>query len=666
VVSLRKKIWLPALLLAALFVFMSSVGDASQSSRRARAEDDYYDFVNADWLERTMIRPDRGNVSASGEIDDKIRKTLMKDLGAMASSGKSSGDPVVDMAIEFYRMCGDFDRRDAYGWSSARSDYKRIDDLRSIEDLSSKAYQLMMDDMPLPFELFVGKNYADVRQYMLFVATPGAFLSDPSYYEDGNETGARLMPLLERQLVSFFKATGLDEKRAKEETKRALEFDAIMGSRQLTAEQRSDITTFYNPTPIGDFTAKSSNIDFGTLISMLLLELPDEANIINGAFFDSFDDIYNEKNFEIMKSWLKARFLRESALYLGRDFLMPRLRYNAASIGAESTLSLRDVVYYSTGNIFDDAIGVFYGNKYFGPDAKADIEGMIREEIAVYRSRLAGNDWLGEATREMAIRKLDSIVMRAGYPDKHHPRYSLYSITPSRNGGGLYRNYRAIMRAERRHNFGLYGTTPDRTVWSMPAYEVNAYYSFVDNSINFPAGILRPPFYSPEGNRSANLGAIGTVIGHEISHAFDSNGSRFDEDGNMRNWWTDEDKKEFERRSGAMVNLFDGIPYAGGKINGTITLGENIADAGGLSCVLEVAKKDPNTSLTDFFEKYAMSRRNKIRPELAVRLLLEDSHSPGKFRVNIQLSNCDEFYETYKIVETDKMYLAPERRVHIW
>jgi putative endopeptidase len=200
----------------------------------------------------------------------------------------------------------------------------------------------------------------------------------------------------------------------------------------------------------------------------------------------------------------------------------------------------------------------------------------------------------------------------------------------------------------------------------MNAYTVNAYYSPNNNSINFPAAILVSPFYSNNQSAAANLGAIGAVIGHEISHAFDSNGSLYDEIGNFKNWWTDEDRAKFNELTKAMVNLFDGIQYEGGNINGSLTLGENIADAGGISVALEAAKAIPDVSLPDFFKQWATIWRLKIRPEYALRLLTEDVHSPGKLRVNVQFSNHDVFYDVYEIKETDEMYLAPEKRVKIW
>jgi putative endopeptidase len=333
---------------------------------------------------------------------------------------------------------------------------------------------------------------------------------------------------------------------------------------------------------------------------------------------------------------------------------------------------LDEIPFIQTSQVFDDAIGIYFGKRHFGPDTKRDVEDIIKEEIAVYRNRLEKNTWLGERTKETAIRKLDAMTIRVGYPDKPHPVYKYYTVTPASRGGSVYSNLKAISKALKRYNYSLYGTVPDKTLWGMGAYATNAYYNPSDNSITFPAGILKFPVYSSEQSDVANIGAIGTVIAHEISHAFDKNGAQRDENGNMRQWWTDSDMAEFEKRTAAMKALFDGIKVDGGTVNGEITLGENIADAGGLSCAFETAsarmpgKRLTKAQLEEFFRGYAMMWRSKMRPEMQELLLLQDTHAPEKLRVNVQLSNCGEFCDAFGVKEGDKMYIPPERRVQSW
>jgi putative endopeptidase len=656
--------------LAAVFVPLVSVFSAEAAKTADfRAEDDFYEYVNAEWLAGAEIKADRSRLSSFSEAADKINELLMDDLDALAASDEKTGDPMLDMTIEYYRLIANFAKRDADGFSPARRDFQRIDELESLDDLSSRANRFLLDGLPLPFSLYVTTDMADVTRHVLEASMPGTFLPDQGYYEPDSEVGARLLPLVRRMLEALFRAAGTDAKDARLETERALAFDALIGAKMPSAEEKAVVTTYYNPTSYDVFLNKGGAFDFASMIRRLILDEPREVNVAHVAYFDALGEICSEDNFEMMKSWLKAKFLTGAAHFLGRDFLRPVLRYQADASGAEVLPKIREVVYDTVMGYFEDAVGIYYGRKYLGPDAKERVLRMVRGETDVYRKRLTKNDWLGEEARRTAIRKLDTMDVRVGYPDKYPPEYDFYKLTPARARGTLYGNRMALRGAVIRHNFSLYGTKPDRTLWAMPAHEVNAYYKFNDNSVNFPAGILTSPFFSPESSDVANLGGIGTLIGHEISHAFDNNGARFDENGNMKNWWTESDASEFEKRTEAMVKLFDGIEYAGGVVNGRVTLSENIADAGGISCALDVAMSRSGAKrgdLLEFFETYARIWRLKIRPEAALRLLTEDVHAPGSLRVNVQLSNNDDFQEVYGLRETDEMYLAPEKRVKIW
>jgi putative endopeptidase len=524
----------------------------------------------------------------------------------------------------------------------------------------------------MPFEVFVENDFADVTMYAVWLSMPSSFMGDPSYYEEGDETGGRLMPLVEELLTKLFVLSGATREAAAADTGRAMAFDRLIAKYIPDAEARTYSKTYYNPAPYREFTSKIRALDFDSLVTRLILARPEVVNVAHKAYFEAFDEIYSESNFENIKSWMKARFLMGAAGKLSREFLFTNLRYGAAVSGATSLTPLAEIPFIQTEQVFDDVIGIRFGQKHFGPETKRDVEDIIKEEIAVYRNRLEKNVWLGEKTKEAAIRKLDAMTIRVGYPDKPHPIYGYYKVTPASKGGSLYSNFTALSRAGVRYNFSLYGTTPDKTLWGMAAYDVNAYYDGTDNSINFPAGILKPPFYSPEQGDAANIGAIGAVIAHEISHAFDKNGAQRDENGNMRQWWTDSDFAEFEKRTSAMNALFDGIKVDGGAVNGEITLAENIADAGGLSCALETAsgrapgKKLPKAQMEEFFRGFASMWRSKTRPEMQELLLLQDTHAPAKLRVNVQLSNCGEFYEAFGVKDGDKMYIPPERRIQIW
>lgn len=301
--------------------------------------------------------------------------------------------------------------------------------------------------------------------------------------------------------------------------------------------------------------------------------------------------------------------------------------------------------------------------KYFGKKAKNDVEHMVHAMIQVYKNRLKQNNWLSEATKEKAILKLDKIGINVGYPDKIP---AVYEKLKTKEEDSLVANVRRFLQLIRQDNFKKFKQPVDRNEWEMAASTVNAYYNGALNIIVFPAAILQAPFYSLKQSASANYGGIGAVIAHEISHAFDNNGAKFDEYGNLNNWWTKEDLAYFEKLAQGMIEEFDGLETTGGTVNGKLTVSENIADAGGLSCALEAAKNEEQTDLTAFFNNWAKIWRTKARLQYQQLLLAIDVHAPAKLRANIQLQNLDDFFTVFDIHSTDKMYRKPENRVKIW
>jgi putative endopeptidase len=266
----------------------------------------------------------------------------------------------------------------------------------------------------------------------------------------------------------------------------------------------------------------------------------------------------------------------------------------------------------------------------------------------------------------MAIKKLQAISIHVGYPDAPQELYSEMKTVPASEGGTLLGNAIEFTRLLKRDSYDKWNQPVQRGLWPLSANTVNAMYSPMDNSINFPAAILQAPFYSLEQSSSANYGGIGAVIAHEISHAFDPNGSKFDEKGTLADWWAAEDHAKFEELSQAMVEQFDVASFAGGRVNGVLTMAENVADAGGLACALESVKTESEVDLADFFTNWATIWRQKSTPEFEAMLLTMDVHAPNKLRANFQLQNMDDFYTAFDIKEGDGMYRAPDDRVAIW
>ena len=630
-----------------------------------RLEDNYFASINAEWLAQNEIRPDRPTVSAFNEASDSIQKILMADFAAMMASGEDTGDPLLNMFLTYYGMIKDMDKRNADGFAPAAADYARIESLKSLDDLTAQLKDWVLWHMPLPFGIGVAKAWEDVTKYDVHISGKAPLFSDPEYYQPDNQIGQILLSLLDTAQLEMLIATGITQEEARAELDRANEFEMLLASLLPSLEEQADMTRFNNPTTLADFAAYSQHIDLPALVEELIGVRPEMVNVSSPEFFAAFNAVYTPENFETMKSWMKVGFLQNVSSSLGEDLSMPMEVFFMQINGVQEFPDPEESAYEDAYGAFSDVVGRYYGEKYFGPQARENVTGMVENAIEVYRGRLKNNDWLSEATKAMAERKLDTMTIRVGYPEKLPSQYDLYSLPSAEEGGTLYSSEQAIIQAILKDNFQKYGTEAARDEWITPADTVNAFYYPQDNSINFPAGILQAPFYALEQSQSANLGGIGIVIGHEISHAFDANGSRFDEFGNMSDWWTEEDFEEFSARAARMVELFEGRPFAGSAISGQLTLNENIADAGGIACMLDIARTLADASLSDFFASYAAAWRTKATPEYEA-LLLADTHSPPVLRVNVQCGNSEAFYEAYAIQETDAMYIAPENRVSIW
>ena len=279
------------------------------------------------------------------------------------------------------------------------------------------------------------------------------------------------------------------------------------------------------------------------------------------------------------------------------------------------------------------------------------------------KKRLKENTWLEDETKKYAVKKLETLNILVGYPDKYDEVYDKLVVDEKES---FFSNTMRFSKIMAEHEYAKWNTTVKKLEWGMSSNTVNAYYNPSVNHICFPAAILQAPFYSLTQTKSENYGGIGAVIGHEISHAFDNNGSQFDENGNLKNWWTKKDYETFDEKAKAMIDLFDGIEFSGGKINGKLTVSENIADAGGLSCALEALKNGGEYNLEEFFINWAKIWRIKAKKEYLDYVIKVDVHAPGELRANIQPRNLDDFYKTFNVEENDKMYLEKKKRVNIW
>ncbi len=650
-------------LLASILMLALCMGGAL-AQETPDLKDDFYASVNAQWLAETEIPADSVVVDSFSELGDKVSQVLKADFEAMLNGTMPVDESLTDF-IELYRMLLDYDTRDALGAEPLKPYMERIESLESLQDYAGQWLDLHADGFSGPFVLSVSADMGDASHNALYLSMPSAFLNAKEYYADENMRTA-LQGLYGQMAANLLMLAGKTQEEAQQIAADAIAFDELLSAYFPSATAASDFASNYNPRSIEEVDALLAPFDLAGSLQTMMDEVPQTIVVMHPDYVNAFSSLVNEETFPQMRSWLLVRMVCNSAPYLSDAMRTEASAFGRALIGQAEATPKEDSAYTLASMVFGEPIGIYYGKTYFGDKARADVTSMVNAFVSVYRNRLANNEWLSEETREMAIRKLDTMTINVGYPDQAHPHYATLHTVPTSEGGTTLGNIIAFTHSSFEYVLSHFADPVDRSEWPLSAHTVNAMYAPTSNSINFPAAILQAPYYSTEQSISANYGGIGAVIAHEISHAFDPNGSKFDENGSLANWWTQEDLETFSALSQAMVEEFDGLSCDGATVNGLLTVTENVADAGGLSCSLEALKQEEGADLEAFFTNWATIWRSKSTPEYAAMAATMDVHAPSKLRANIQLQNIDEFYTTFGITEGDGMYRAPEDRVSIW
>ena len=639
-------------------------GNILEPKGGTRPQDNLYLAVNSDWLEKAKIPSDRSRIASFDSIDLNVEKSLMKDFADFADSKKEVADvPNLKRAGKIEKLARDFKRRDEDGAKPIQADLFLLESISDFADFNLKAADLFKASFSLPFGLDIDADMKNTKINVLQFIGPSTFLPDTTTYK--TEAAGKLLEVLKKQSINLLKMADVSEGQAKEYVEDALKFDKKLSEVVKSSEEWADYPAMYNPTSMEDFEGKIKNFKIDYFLKEALGEVPDRIIVTEPRFLKHFDELMNEENFDEIKGWMIVKFINNVASYLSQDFREASFQFSQALTGQPELQSQEKQAYHLANGLFSEVVGVYYGQTYFGEEAKKDVLTMIRQMIDVYEKRIKENSWLSEETKEKAIVKLRALILKIGYPDKIEEIYNRYNITPASEGGSLYSNVRAADIEQVKYNVEKLHKPVDRSVWLMPANLVNACYDPQRNDLTFPAAILQAPFYDLKQDRAENFGGIGTVIAHEISHAFDNNGAQFDEFGNMKNWWTEEDFAEFKKRTQAEIDLFDGIKYGPVTLNGKQIVSENIADQGGLTAAIKAAK-DEGDDLKKLFENFARIWANKQLTESIKTQVSFDVHAPGPERANVQSQCQEDFYEVFDVKETDGMWLDPEKRVVIW
>lgn len=638
---------------------------ATQSSEKPRIQDDLYESVNYDWLQTATINSDQPSTGSFTALSNNVVDDLIADLQAGFSDNGVSKEGTQGQMYQYYQLALDIDRLNKEGIEpiqptiDAIQSFKNIAEFAQFDNRESEIFTMV----PTIYSFGVGSDMKDSSKNTVYIGTGGLLLPDKTYY--GTPAGDQLLEVYSTSMQAALKIAGYDDATAKKMLEDTIEIDALMMPLTRSAEESSDVTKMYNPYTYEEFREKFNDKPFDILsfIEKRIGQKPTEIIVTNPEMLEGLATIYTDENWNKIQNYLIVNTLYGSSDMLSDEILSATSAYSLALSGQEEVSSRQKDAFTYTNSLFGDVVGEIYVEKHFSPQAKTDVEEMTKKMIGAYEVSLNANDWLSETTKKTAIEKLKAITIQVGYPDKTPIYYENIKIDVSKS---LLENTVKGGYAAQDYMYAQYGKPVDRTEWGMPAQTVNAFYDPLNNMVTFPAAFLQAPFYDINRSASENYGGIGAVIAHEISHAFDTNGSKYDKNGNLNDWWMPEDYIEFEKRTQAMIEQFNNQTLDGKPVNGTLTISENVADAGGLHCALSVVETLPDRDLEAFFKSWATIWQIKSTPEYEDLLLSMDTHAPNKLRANVQVRNLDAFYDVFGVVEGDEMWLAPENRIVIW
>mgnify|MGYP000931223174 FL=1 len=646
------------------WAYKTFVPQETPIDKNATVASNFYQAVNKEWLLKAKIPVDSPSIDSFYTLDEDVKGKLKKDIKNLGEGKESSDITGMSEFITFYKAASDYKQREKDGLEPLKPYLKEIEDIKDLNDLANKSASLTDKGIPIPFGYDVGTNAENTSQKQIQLSPPSILLPDVSIYKDESSKKQYLTPI-ETATQKALEMLGYSEKNSKRIVKEALEFDEIIAKYSLSNEEMSESKNLVHPKTAEEINAYSGSFKLYDVIKGIMGRDLETINVPNTKYFENYSKVVNQDNFSKIKSWMLVQEAMAASNSLTEDYRLNFQSISMAIMGTQKPISKEDTVYEMSVNLFSDVMSVYYGRKYFGEEAKTDVTGMIDKIKNVYRGRLQQNDWLTEETRNKAIEKLDKMKVFVGYQEDVDPGTKELHLDPNKSFFELSED---IAQFGKRYTIDHFDEPIDKNKWSGSAFDINAYYNPESNSINFPAGILQAPFYDKNQSTEKNYGGIGVVIGHEITHAFDSNGADYDENGDMHNWWTKADSKAFDKRIKAFEDQWNGLEIYGTKVNGKLTVTENVADAGGLSSTLQVLKTDmTKPNLKDYFENYANIWKQKASLQYNKYTMVQDVHAPNELRVNQQLKNLPEFYEAYpQIKEGDAMYLAPSKRISLW
>ncbi|QMW04838.1 M13 family metallopeptidase [Spirosoma foliorum] len=644
--------------------------DRQNMNLTVKPGDDFYQYANGEWLKKNPV-PASKTSWGSGSILYEKSLDAMKSL--LEEAAKSSGKGRLHQMVgDFYASGMDSIAIEQKGFDPIKADLARVEQVKTKAELMNEIAYQRSQGSTMFFSLYVTQDSRIVSKYIVRFVQGGTTLPDRDYYLKNDARSQKIRDAYRDNLAKMFGLIGEESSRAATNADAVLKLELALANAQMTRVDSRDPIKTYNKLTVADFSKQTPGINWREWMPKLGIPEQDTVLVQSLPFYHAVDSLLTATPVEALKAYMQWNLLKNAAPFLSTPFVNQNFAFNKVLSGQKQLTPL----WQRRSNLIDGSLGELLGQlyvqKYFKPEAKQRMLVLIDNLEASFKDHINAVDWMTADTKKRALTKLASFKRKIGYPDKWK---NYEGVTIRRDD--FYANVRATSKWWYTDNISRLGKPVDKTEWLMTPQTVNAYYMPVNNEIAFPAAILQFPFFDAEADDAINYGGIGTVIGHEMTHGFDDQGRQYDADGTLRDWWTKEDAANFTKRADKVKEQFAGFRVLDSlKVNGQLTLGENLADLGGLAIAFDAFKKtnqgqgetkiDRFTPDQRFFLSWAQVWRANVLTESQAQRLLTDPHAPDQFRCNGPLTNFDAWYKAFNVQPAEKMYKAPGQRIKVW
>jgi len=646
--------------------------DLSHQDPDTSPGDDFFRYANGKWLDMFELpasRSNYGSFTVLSDRSDRRVRSIIEDLTQTEPAQDSMEQKISDYYLSFMNI----DKLNALGLEPLRDGLAALDQISTREDLVHGFGRALVDNTATPFSFYIGADRSDPDRHQLVLSVGGVSLPDRDYYLVDSEQFQSVRDSYVEHIAQILEYADIDESR--EKALLILELETKIAEHLWPRDQRRDRDLTYNPMTFSQFKNDFSGFDWDRYFAAAGISELEDLNVSYPSAMSPIIELTTTIPIETWVGYMKYRYIVDSASILSEEVDNERFRFYSTvlrGVPEQRDRWERGVARVGALSSLGEAIGQIYVNRYFPESAKDQMEELVENLRGAVAQSIDEIDWMGAATKAEALEKLKSFRPKIAYPDEWKDLSSLDIVRDD-----LFGNAQKIREFNYAEEIGRLGEPTNREEWGMTPQTVNAYYNSSFNEIVFPAGILQPPFFDPLADAAVNYGGIGAVIGHEMGHGFDDQGSKSDFAGIQRNWWTDEDRGKFEVLTSALALQYDEFePVPGNFIDGNFTLGENIGDVGGLSLAYRAYKMSLNgneapvidglTGDQRFFLSWAQVWQRKYRDDALIQMLTSDPHSPSEFRVNGVVRNFDEWYDAFNVKPENELYLPPEDRVRIW